>query len=96
MTLNYKITLIKRSSMAPRSVRFGVHPRKLSNVGRHWMGDQNLLYRVPRCFRRHVKPLVPAAFVSTYKSALGPRGGLRPVLLMFNLQGKPVPQQWGH
>jgi hypothetical protein len=27
---------------------------------------------------------------------LGPRGGLWPVLLMCNSQGRPVPQQWGH
>jgi hypothetical protein len=26
------------------------------------MGDQNVLSRVPPCFGRHVKPLVPAAF----------------------------------
>jgi hypothetical protein len=33
-----------------------------------------------------VKPLVPAAFavVSTHQSALGPRGGLWPVLLVRN------------
>jgi hypothetical protein len=44
---------------------------------------KNLLYRVPQCFGRHVKPLVPVAFaiVSTRQSALGPRGGLWPVLL---------------
>jgi hypothetical protein len=48
------------------------------------MGDQNLLSRVPLCFGRHVKPLVPAAFavVSIHQSALGPRGGLWPVLLV--------------
>jgi hypothetical protein len=42
--------------------------------------------RAPPCFGRHVKPLVPAAFavVSTYQYALGPRGGLWPVLLMYN------------
>jgi hypothetical protein len=31
-----------------------------------------------------------------YQPALGPRGGLWPVLLMCNPQGKPVHQQWGH
>jgi hypothetical protein len=43
-------------------------------------------YRAPPCFGRHVKPSVPAAFavVSTHQSALGPRGGLRPVLLVVN------------
>jgi hypothetical protein len=46
---------------------------------------KNLLSRAPPCFGRHVKPLVPAAFaVSTHQPALGPRGGLRPVLLMYN------------
>jgi hypothetical protein len=50
------------------------------------------------CFRRQVKPLVPAAFavVSTHQFALGSRGGLWPVLLMCNPKGRPVPQQWGH
>jgi hypothetical protein len=57
------------------------------------MGDQNFLSRAPPCFGRHVKPLVPAAFavVSTQQSALGPRGGLWPVLLVGNPLGKPVP-----
>jgi hypothetical protein len=47
---------------------------------------ENLLSRAPPCFGRHVKPLVPAAFavVSTHQPALGPRGGLWPVLLMCN------------
>jgi hypothetical protein len=47
---------------------------------------KNLLSRAPRCFRRHVKPLVPAAFavVSTHQTALDPRGELWPVLLMCN------------
>jgi hypothetical protein len=47
---------------------------------------KNLLYRAPPCLGRHVKSLVPAAFavVSTYQPALGPRGGLWPVLLMCN------------
>jgi hypothetical protein len=45
---------------------------------------ENLLFRAPPRFGRHVKPLVPAAYtvVSTHQSALGPRGGLWPVLLM--------------
>jgi hypothetical protein len=58
--------------MAPRSVRFGVRSRKLSNVGRSL---SKILSRVLPCFGRHGKPLVPAAF------ALG--GGLWPVLLMY-------------
>jgi hypothetical protein len=38
---------------------------------------KNLLSRVPECFGRHGKPLVPAAFavVSTQQSAMDPRGG---------------------
>jgi hypothetical protein len=41
----------------------GVRSRKLTNVLKgHRMGDQNLLSRAPRCFRRHVEPLVPASF----------------------------------
>jgi hypothetical protein len=48
-----------------------------------WM-TKNILSRAPPCFGRHVKRLVPAAFavVSTHQPALGPRGGLWPVLLM--------------
>jgi hypothetical protein len=44
-----------------------------------------LLSRAPPCFGRHVKALVPAAFavVNTHQTAVGPRGGLWPVLLMF-------------
>jgi hypothetical protein len=47
---------------------------------------KNLLSRALLCFGRHVKPLVPAAFpvVSTHQSALGPRGGLWPVVFMCN------------
>jgi hypothetical protein len=47
---------------------------------------KNVLSRAPPCFGRHVKQLVPAAFavVSTHQSALGPRGGLWPVLLVGN------------
>jgi hypothetical protein len=42
-----------------------------------WL-TKNLLSRAPPCFRRHVKPLVPAAFavVSAHPPALGPPGGL--------------------
>jgi hypothetical protein len=59
---------------------------------------KNLLCRAPPWLGRHVKPLVPVAFavVSTHQHKLGPRGGLMPVLLMCNPQGRPVPQQWGH
>jgi hypothetical protein len=60
----------------------GVWSRKLCNVG-HWMGDQKFTTRAPPCIGRHDKPLVPVAFtvVSTHRPALGPRGGLWPVLL---------------
>jgi hypothetical protein len=44
-----------------------------------------LLSRDPPCLGRYVKPLVAAfAVVSTHQPALGPRGGLWPVLLMCN------------
>jgi hypothetical protein len=68
------------------AVRFGVRSRKLSNIG-HWMGDQKFIIdsKAPPCFGRHVKPVLAAfAVVSTHQSALGPRGGLWPVLLMCN------------
>ncbi|RVE48426.1 hypothetical protein evm_006987 [Chilo suppressalis] len=47
------------------------------------MGDQKHLSRVPPCFGRHLKPLVPAAseFVSSRQSALGPRDGDKEVSL---------------
>jgi hypothetical protein len=47
---------------------------------------KNVSPRARLCFRRHVKSLVPAAFpvVSTHQHALGPRGGLKPVLLVCN------------
>jgi hypothetical protein len=53
----------KSSSMALRSVRFGVRSRKLSNVGQKFIISS---------FGRHVKPLFPAAFavVSTHQPAL--------------------------
>jgi hypothetical protein len=62
--------------------------RAIAEVKQHWavIGwvTKNLLFRPSPCFGRHVKPLVPAAFavVSTHQPALGPRGGLWPVLLM--------------
>jgi hypothetical protein len=57
--------------------------QRWSDIG--WV-TKNLLSRSPPCFGRHVMPLVPAAFavVSTHQPALGPRGGLRPVLHMCN------------
>jgi hypothetical protein len=44
---------------------------------------KNILSQAPPCFARYVESLVPAVFavVSTHQSALGPRGGLWPVLL---------------
>jgi hypothetical protein len=50
--------------------------RVIAEVKQHWpvIGwvSENLLYRAPSCFGKHVKPLVPAAFavVSTYQPAL--------------------------
>jgi hypothetical protein len=43
--------------MAPRSVRFGVRTRKLSNIGQSlgWV-TKNSLSRAPPCFGRHVDP----------------------------------------
>jgi hypothetical protein len=63
----------------------------------HRMGD-HILSRAPPCFARHVKPLVPAIFavVRTHQPALGPRGGLWPVLLVGDPLGWLVAQQWGH
>jgi hypothetical protein len=68
--------------MAPRSMCFGVRSRKLSNVGQSLDVTKSVLSRVPPWFGRHVKPLVPAALavVITHQPALGPRGGLWPVL----------------
>jgi hypothetical protein len=60
--------------MALRSVCFGVRSRKLSNVGQSLDGCPKIYWRV--------KPLIPAVFALV--CALGPRGGLWPVLLMSN------------
>jgi hypothetical protein len=61
--------------------------RAIAEVKQRWsvIGcTKNLLFRVLPCFGRHVKLLVPAVFavVSTLQSALGPRGGLWPVLFV--------------
>jgi hypothetical protein len=68
-----------RSSMALRSVGFGVRSRKVRYIG--WV-TKNLLSRDPLCFGKHVKPLIPAVFavVSTHQPALGPRDGLWSVM----------------
>jgi hypothetical protein len=64
--------------------------RAIAEVKQHWIiigwVTKNLLCGAPPCFRWHVKPLVPAAFavVTTHQPALGPRGGLWPVLLTCN------------
>jgi hypothetical protein len=51
---------------------FGVRRWKQSTFTKvsHRLGDLNLLYRAPPCFRRHVKLLVsaPFAIVSTHSS----------------------------
>jgi hypothetical protein len=60
----------------------GALRRAIAEVKERWsvIGcvAKNLLSRVPPCFGRHVKPLVPAVFVvvSTHQSTLGPRSGL--------------------
>jgi hypothetical protein len=56
---------------------FGVQSRKLSNIGQSLDG----LLRATPYFRRHIEPLLPAAFavVSTHQPAMGPRGVLWPV-----------------
>jgi hypothetical protein len=76
-----------RSSMAPGQCASASDRGSSATLVSHWMGDQNVLYRASPCFGRHVKPLVPAVFVdvSTYQPALGPSGGLWPLLLMCNL-----------
>jgi hypothetical protein len=62
--------------------------RAIAEVKQRWADmrrvTKNLLSRALPCFGRHVKPLVPAAFavVSTHQSALGPLGGLWPILLI--------------
>jgi hypothetical protein len=77
-----------RSSIVPRLLRSAwiaeaKQRSQWSVVG--WV-TKILSSRAPPCFGRHVKPLVPAAFavVSTHQPALGPRGGLWPVLLICN------------
>jgi hypothetical protein len=73
LTVSYK----KRSSMAPRSVRFRT---AIAEVKQCWSVIgwviKHLLSRAPLCFGKHVKPFFPAAFavVSTHQPALGPRG----------------------
>jgi hypothetical protein len=73
--------------MAPRQCATACDVGKLSNVGWFFGGvTKDLLSRAPPCFGSHVKPLVPAAFavVTTHQPALGPRGGVWPILLMCN------------
>jgi hypothetical protein len=73
-----------------RVITFSALWRAIEEVKPRWsvIGwvTKNLLSRAPPCFGRHVKPLVPAVFavVSTHQSALSPRGGLWPVLLVYN------------
>jgi hypothetical protein len=71
--------------MVPKSVRLACDRGSYATFG-HPSDDvtKNELSLTSPCFRRHVKPLVSAAFtaVSNVQSALGPRGGLWLVLLM--------------
>jgi hypothetical protein len=66
------------------------HQRAIAEVKQRWSDvgwvTINLFFRAPPCFGRHVKPLVPDAIAvdSTHQPALGPRGGLWPVLPMCN------------
>jgi hypothetical protein len=64
--------------------------RAIADVMQRWsvIGwvTKKLLFGAPPCFGRHVKPLVPAfTVVSTHRPALGPRDGLWPVLIIWNL-----------
>jgi hypothetical protein len=58
--------------------------RKLNNVGQHEMGGQKFV--ITNLSIIGILEAVGATFVviSTYESALGPRGGLWLVLLMCN------------
>jgi hypothetical protein len=64
--------------------------RAIAEVRQRWsvIGwvTKNLLSRAPPCFGRHIKQLVPVAFavISTHQPALGPRGGLWHVLLIYS------------
>jgi hypothetical protein len=64
--------------------------RAIAEVKQRWtlIGwvTKNLLSAAPPCFGRHVKLLVPVAFVvvSTQQYTLDPHGGLWPVFLMCN------------
>jgi hypothetical protein len=60
-----------RSSMVPRSVRFGVRSRNLSNVGQSWDGWPKIYY---------LELLRASEGTLSNQPALGPRGGLWPVL----------------
>jgi hypothetical protein len=67
------------------ALRHGIAEVKQRWSVMRWV-TKNLLSPAPPCFGRHVKLQVPTAFavVSIHQSALGPRGGIWPVLLMCN------------
>jgi hypothetical protein len=67
-------------SPAVSALRCAIAEAKLNWSVIGWV-TKNLLSRAPPCVERHVKPLVLAVFVVVI-SALGPRGGIWPVLLM--------------
>jgi hypothetical protein len=74
--------------MIPRSVYFGVRLWKLSNVGQSLDGRPKIyLFKLFRASEDTLNPWprLHCAVVSTHQPALGPRGGLWPVLLMSNL-----------
>jgi hypothetical protein len=82
---------------ALRSVGFNFN-NSISNIGQSLNRWRKFYYLKLLRASEGMLTLVPAALavVSTYQPTLGPRGGLWPFLLMWNPQGRPLPQQWGH
>jgi hypothetical protein len=93
--INYRLSVFRiRYLLSYIHIEVSALRRAIAEFKQRWsvIGwvSKNLLSRVPPtclpCFGRHVEPLVPAAFavVRIHQSALGPCGGLRPVLLMYH------------
>jgi hypothetical protein len=80
---NMRLLVEELDGSAVSALRRAIAEVKLRWLVIGWV-TKNLLFRAPPCFGKHVKPLVPPAFavVSTHQRALGPRGGLWPILLM--------------